>query len=36
MTFNMYKNVHNNDVITKKSFQVAVTKEVSLDITMEQ
>ena len=36
MTFNMYKNVYNNNIITKKRFQVALTKEVFLDVIMEQ
>ena len=36
MTFNMYKNVYNNNVITKKRIQVARTKEVFLVVIMEQ
>jgi len=32
----MYKNVYNNNVSTKKRFQVALTKEVFLDVIMEQ
>ena len=36
MTSNMFKNVYNNNVITKKRFQVALTKEVFLDVIMEQ
>ena len=36
MTFNMYKNVYNNNVSTKNHFQVALTKEVFLDVIMEQ
>ena len=31
-----YKNVYNNNVSTKKRFQVATTKEVFLDVIMEQ
>ena len=36
MTFNMYKNVYNSNVITRKRCQVALTKEVFLDVIMEQ
>ena len=36
MTFNMYKNVYKNNVVTKKRIQVALTKEVFLDVIMEQ
>ena len=32
----MYKNVYNNNVITKKRFQVALSKEVFLVVIMEQ
>ena len=36
MTFNTYKHVNNNNVITKKRFQVALTKDVFLNVIMEQ
>ena len=36
MTCNIYKHVNNKNVITKKRFQVALTKEVFLDVIMVQ
>ena len=36
MTLNLYKNICNNEVITKKRFQVALTKEVFLDVIIEK
>ena len=36
MTCNIYKHVNNNKFITKKRFQVALTKEVFVDVIMEQ